>query len=310
MSLPMNSPVFDAPALRMLAYACGIAGQFAGSRDGPSVFREALSTLPALARDISWDSWIEDSRPFSQIGPQEALRAVTGLAAGLAADARAAALRGGFPVLIGGDHSAAAGYWSGIAQAHQPRGDIGLVWIDAHMDSHTPFTSPNGYVHGMPLAALLGHGDPGLTGLLSPRAKLRPDRVCLIGTRDFEPEEAALLRTLDVRVFYMDEVRSRGLERVLDDALEIVGRAPAGFGVTLDLDGIEPGDAPGVSTPSPNGLRSDALLPGLRRLLRDRRCVGLEISEFNPSEDKDGRTLDFMLAVVANLVRDRAAGAS
>ncbi|WZB64640.1 hypothetical protein WJ970_14740 [Achromobacter xylosoxidans] len=84
MSLPMNSPVFDAPALRMLAYACGIAGQFAGSRDGPSVFREALSTLPALARDISWDSWIEDSRPFSQIGPQEALRAVTGLAAGLA----------------------------------------------------------------------------------------------------------------------------------------------------------------------------------------------------------------------------------
>ena len=112
-------------------------------------------------------------------------------------------------MLIGGDHSAAAGYWSGIAQAHQPRGDIGLVWIDAHMDSHTPFTSPNGYVHGMPLAALLGHGDPGLTGLLSPRAKLRPDRVCLIGTRDFEPEEAALLRTLDVRVFYMDEVRSR-----------------------------------------------------------------------------------------------------
>ena len=70
MSLPMNSPVFDAPALRMLAYACGIAGQFAGSRDGPSVFREALSTLPALARDISWDSWIEDSRPFSQIGPR------------------------------------------------------------------------------------------------------------------------------------------------------------------------------------------------------------------------------------------------
>ena len=111
-------------------------------------------------------------------------------------------------MLIGGDHSAAAGYWSGIAQAHQPRGDIGLVWIDAHMDSHTPFTSPNGYVHGMPLAALLGHGDPGLTGLLSPRAKLRPDRVCLIGTRDFEPEEAALL--LDVRVFYMGEVRSRG----------------------------------------------------------------------------------------------------
>ena len=69
MSLPMNSPVFDAPALRMLAYACGIAGQFAGSRDGPSVFREALSTLPALARDISWDSWIEDSRPFPRSAP-------------------------------------------------------------------------------------------------------------------------------------------------------------------------------------------------------------------------------------------------
>ena len=69
MSLPMNSPVFDAPALRMLAYACGIAGQFAGSRDGPSVFREALSTLPALARDISWDSWIETAAPFPRSAP-------------------------------------------------------------------------------------------------------------------------------------------------------------------------------------------------------------------------------------------------
>ena len=155
---------------------------------------------------------------------------------------------------------------------------------------------------------MLGHGDPGLTGLLSPRAKLRPDRVCLIGTRDFEPEEAALLRTLDVRVFYMDEVRSRGLERVLDDALEIVGRARRLRRHT------GPGRhrtrrCPGVSTPSRTGCAA-TLLPGLRRLLRDRRCVGLEISEFNPSEDKDGRTLDFMLAVVANLVRDRAAGAS
>ena len=159
-------------------------------------------------------------------------------------------------MLIGGDHSAAAGYWSGIAQAHQPRGDIGLVWIDAHMDSHTPFTSPNGYVHGMPLAALLGHGDPGLTGLLSPRAapgSRLPDR-----DPRFRAGGSGLLRTLDVRVFYMDEVRSRGLERVLDDALEIVGRAPAGFGVTLDLDGIEPGDAPGQHA-FPNGLRSDAL---------------------------------------------------
>ena len=162
-------------------------------------------------------------------------------------------------MLIGGDHSAAAGYWSGIAQAHQPRGDIGLVWIDAHMDSHTPFTSPNGYARHA-LAALLGHGDPGLTGLLSPRAKLRPDRVCLIGTRDFEPEKRPCCARWTC-ASSMDEVRSRGLERVLNDALEIVGRAPAGFGVTLDLDGIEPGDAPGSARLPRTGCAATRCFP-------------------------------------------------
>ncbi|GAA6143184.1 arginase [Hydrogenophaga sp. 5NK40-0174] len=281
--------------LRLFGYACGIAGQFSGSKKGPEAVKVALSHLPRWDMDFHWADWIEDTRSFSDVSATEVLEIVSRLNDTLARSVAVSEKSSGFPVLIGGDHSAAVGFWSGVSEASRPSGSTGLIWLDAHMDSHTPETSPNGYVHGMPLAALLGYGDPRLRSLLSAHPKMSSEHVCLIGTRDFETEERAFLEQRRIRVFYMSEVKERGLASVVDEAMDIAGSASGGYGVTLDLDALDPQDAPGVSTPSPGGVRSVHLLPEFYKMLSSPKCVGLEISEFNPGNDVDGRTIDLIL---------------
>lgn len=210
---------------------------------------------------------------------------------------------GDFPVLIGGDHSAAAGFWSGISTVQRHKGANGLIWIDAHMDSHTPETSPNGYVHGMPLAALMGHGYQGLTDILDSSPKLFPENICMIGVRDYEPEEKQLLERLGVRVIYMEEVNTKGMPAVFEEAIQIVTRNTVGFGVTIDLDGIDSDDAPGVSTPSGGGLKAEDLKQQFIKILENRQLLAVEISEFNPASDFENQTLNIMRFFLRALCR-------
>lgn len=191
--------------------------------------------------------------------------------------------------MLGGDHTCAVGTWTGIAGALAVRGPLGLVWIDAHMDAHTPSTSPSGMLHGMPLACLLGHGDPRLTAITGD-ARLDPGRVCLVGVRNFETGEAALLRRLGVRVFFMHEVARRGLDAVLADALATAGEGAAGVGLSLDLDALDPRDAPGVGTPAPGGIRGTELVRSLARTAASAALAGVEIVEYNPYRDRGGVT--------------------
>jgi arginase len=171
-------------------------------------------------------------------------------------------------------------------------GPIGLIWIDAHMDSHTFATTPSGQIHGMPLACLLGHGEATLTGIDGAEAKLRPEHVCLIGVRSFEVGEAALLHRLGVRVYDMEEIRRRGLSAVFDEALAIVRQGTAGFGVSVDLDALDPAEEPGVGTPVPGGLRRAELADALSHLRGDRGFVAMEIVEYNPRRDRGHATAD------------------
>jgi len=218
--------------------------------------------------------------------------AVRALGERLAAEVERVLQAGNFPLVVGGDHSCAIGTWSGVHRALADRGPIGLIWIDAHMDSHTFATTPSGQIHGMPLAALLGHGDATLTGIEGIEAKLLPEHVCLIGVRSYEAGEAALLHGLGVRVFEMDEVRRRGLAEVFEEALTIVRQGTAGFGVSVDLDALDPEEEPGVGTPVPGGLRRAELADALSRLRGDRAFVAMEIVEYNPRRDRGHATAD------------------
>jgi arginase len=154
-----------------------------------------------------------------------------------------------FPVVIGGDHCNAIGTWNAVAcSLNEP---LGLIWIDAHMDAHTKETSPSGAWHGMPLACLMGYGVKELAQLKRERPILNPKHLCLIGVRSFEEGEAALLKRLNVKIYYIDEVKRRGLHEVLKEAIDHVNQGTKGYGVSLDVDVIDPSEAPGTGSLEP-----------------------------------------------------------
>jgi len=203
-----------------------------------------------------------------------------------------------FPVVVGGDHSCAVGTWSGVRAALPPRDELGLIWVDAHMDSHVPDTSPSGALHGMPLACLLGRGPASLTELAGPGPKLSSQHVCLIGVRSFESGEKVLLERLGVRIFYMEEVRARGFDAVWREAVAHVKQGTAGYGISVDLDAIDPNDAPGVGTPEREGISGEDLIRALQTLHGDPKLLAVEIAEYNPHLDRQRLTLRLLRRLI------------
>lgn len=200
-------------------------------------------------------------------------------------------------VVFGGDHSCAIGTWSGARRA-APNDHIGLIWIDAHMDSHIPETSPSGNLHGMPLACLLGHGEKRLVQLGDNAPTLLPQNVCLIGIRSYEKGEATLLNMLGVRVFYMQEVIQKGFAAVFSEALALVKSHTTRFGISIDLDAVDPSEAPGVGSPAQNGLHRNELNAALSSVKNDVALIGMEITELNPEMDENNQTAQLALSMV------------
>jgi len=168
------------------------------------------------------------------------------------------------------------------------------------MDAHTPETTPSGMLHGMPVACLLGYGEPRLAA--AGIEVLDPRRMCLVGVRSFESGEAALLEGLGVRVFRMREVGRRGLAEVMDEALAIAGGGAGGYGVSLDLDAIDPRDAPGVGIAVTGGIRAADLRQALAHLAHEPSFVALEIAEYNPHLDRGGATARLIEDIVLSLL--------
>ncbi len=259
--------------IHLLGYASGIGGRDPqGSAKGPLFLQDSsfMNELISQGVAIQWDKIITSNQRDK--GKQYAV--VQELCTALARQTEALSRQKELFVVIGGDHSCAIGTWSGVFAAKKNEGPIGLIWIDAHMDSHTPKTTPSGNIHGMPVACLLGYGDERLIAIADGQPKLQPEKICLIGIRSFEPEEAKLLEKLNVRVFYMDEERQRGLQTVMREAVQIASQGTTGYGVSMDIDSIDPADAPGTGAAEPNGIRAVDLYQALLPLAKDQRLIG------------------------------------
>ena len=281
-------------SLVIIGAASGAGAPDPTTATGPAALRRAAVFHHTPLQHVEWDTILRVPRDAMDTP----LHAVAALGERLADKVESVLLAGRFPLVVGGDHSCAIGTWSGVHRALAARGPIGLIWIDAHMDSHTFATTPSGQINGMPLAALLGHGESVLTGIDGADAALQPAHVCLIGVRSYEAGEAALLQRLGVRVFDMADVRRHGLAEVFNEALAIVRRGTAGFGVSVDLDALDPGEAPGVGSPVPGGLTSAELAAALSRLRDDPAFVAMEIVEYNPRRDRGSVTADAVGALV------------
>lgn len=286
-------------AVQIIGAASGWGAQDRRCEAGPDVLRyqyDLASRLQQQGVPISWGMTV---RPSSCAG--SAMAAVRTLCVRLSEVTANKVAKGESFIVLGGDHSCAIGTWSGVSQMKRSAGPIGLIWIDAHLDSHLPETSPSGALHGMPLACLLGWGDHRLTSIRDLYPKLLPEYVALIGVRSFEPEEYGLLQRLGVKVFFMDEVRRRGLNKVFQDALEVVQDQTAGFGISIDLDAIDPKDAPAVGSPVPRGIAKEALIAVLSQLDGISGLIGLEIAEYNPALDKEYQTAHLIGELLAGV---------
>jgi len=210
--------------------------------------------------------------------------------------ARAAIDRGEAPIFIGGDHSVAIGTVGGVSHDEE----IGLLWIDAHGDFNTPETSMSQNVHGMALATLLGHGAEELINIGRPGAKMKPEHVVMIGMRDLDPQEKEMIKGSGCTVYTMREIDEIGIHLVVRQALEKFAHLSK-IHVSLDLDVMDPLEAPGVGTPSPGGLtyREGQLI--MEMVADTRKLHSVDVVEINPILDIQNRTALVAVNLLASL---------
>ena len=195
------------------------------------------------------------------------------------------------PVVLGGDHSIAAGTLSGVA-AHFKKKEkkIGLIWLDAHGDINTPESSPSGNVHGMPLATAMGYGATELVELQGFKPKVEPQNISLVGIRELDSQEKKLAKKSGVHVFTMRDIDERGMREVMSDALKYAMDDTDGISVSLDMDFVDPSDAPGVGTPVRGGVTYREAHLAMEMIADTEAMVSLEVVEINPVIDEHNRT--------------------
>lgn len=209
--------------------------------------------------------------------------------------AEKAVQQGSFLLVIGGDHSIAMGTWSGTKDAGK---DFGLLWIDAHMDAHTYETTVSNNPHGMPAAVLLGIGDQDFVNLSKNLPVLKPNDLIQTGIRSYEIEEEMLLRHLGVEISYHKERKAyNGYENFLKSR-EILLKSNQFFGISLDIDGIDPIYCPGTGTPEGGGLELQDITEFLKGIIFDPKCIGLEIVEYSPALDQENSTFVTMKKII------------
>src|SRR6201987_1439568 len=198
---------------------------------------------------------------------------------------------GKVPIVLGGDHSVAVGTVAGVAEFYRRQNQkIGLIWIDAHSDINTPESSPSGNVHGMPLAAIMGLGPPELANIFNFSPKVNPENCVLVGVRDIDAIEREHVRRAGIEVFTMRDIDERGMRAVTEEALRMAGRGTAGYHVSLDMDWIDPEDAPGVGTPVRGGATYREAHLAMEIIADHGRMTSFEIVEVNPVIDEHNQT--------------------
>ncbi len=251
-----------------------------------------------------------------QINPQECedpgnpgakyLRPIKRACEALAAEVESAVSSGGFPLVLGGDHSIALGSLAGIGTFARKEGKrVGVLYVDAHGDFNTPETSPTGNIHGECLAASCGYGLPELVNLYRDGVKIDPANVCFVGSRDLDPGEKRLMREAGVTVFSMSDIDRRGFPAVLRDVADFFRSRVDMVHVSFDMDVLDPMFAPGTGIPLPAGLTNrEALL-----LMEEMADTGLvrsaEIVEVNPVLDIRNQTAVLSVALVSRLLGEK-----
>jgi arginase len=201
---------------------------------------------------------------------------------------------GALPLVLGGDHSLAAGSVAASAEwvqrtTSQP---LGLIWVDAHGDMNTPETTSSGNVHGMPLAALLGN-EPAELAQIGSSPSVRPKNTVLLGIRNLDDQEKSRIRESGVHVFTMKDIDRDGIAKVAERAIALAADGTGGVHVSFDMDVCDPSIAPGVGTAVKGGLDYREAHMVMELVADSRRLVALDLVEVNPTLDIRNATAEF-----------------
>lgn len=201
--------------------------------------------------------------------------------------------QGALPIVLGGDHSLGAGSVAATAAWLRARGEAaGVIWVDAHADINSPGTSPSGNVHGMPLAALLGHEPRELAQMAGPGPAIRPEHTVLVGIRNLDDREKDIVKASGVHAFTMKDIDRLGIAEVMDRALAAATSGTGGVHVSFDLDVCDPAIAPGVGTPVKGGLDYREAHFVMEAVAESGRMVALDLVEVNPALDLRNTTAE------------------
>lgn len=293
--------------IRLIGFPMDLGAARRGVDMGPSAIRiaGAADRLRALGHTVdeskNIDIPLREELPHAKEGLPQFLATVTAACTQLAMETAKAVRDGAVPVTLGGDHSLAAGSVAGVATAIAERGErIGLIWLDAHSDIHTPETSASGNIHGMPVAHLLGHGDPGLSSIASPRPAVHAENVVLVGLRDVDMPERRHIRDWGVTVFTMRDIDERGIAAVMRDAIAIASRGTAGIHVSFDADWLDPLEAPGVGTPVTGGATYREAHTAMEMIADSEKLLALDVVEVNPVLDRENSTASLSVGLMAS----------
>lgn len=278
---------------------------------GPSAIRVAnlnqrVASLGYQVDDLG-NVPVEQREALSE-GPAHAryLQAIAETCRRLGVAVDKAVSQGKVPIVLGGDHSVAVGTLSGLSRCfRRKKKQVGLIWIDAHADMNTPETTPSGNVHGMPLACCVGIGPKELTNLFGYSPKVAPHNVALVGVREVDQLEAPHVRDSGVRAFTMRHIDERGLRSVMEEAIEIASDGTAGFHLSLDMDYVDPREAPGVGTPVRGGGTYREAHLAMEMICDSGKMLSMEVVEVNPVIDEVNRTADLAVELIMSALGKR-----
>ncbi|WP_077324153.1 arginase [Virgibacillus siamensis] len=275
---------------------------------GPSAIRYAgvVETLENLKYNINDLGDVPISRPDSKYEKQEGnLRNLKQVAEGnqkLAEMVDQEIDNSRFPLVLGGDHSIAIGSLAGISKHYE---NLGVIWYDAHGDLNSGETSPSGNIHGMPLAVSLGIGHEKLTDILDYQPKIKPENIVIIGARSLDPGEKELIQERGIIVYSMHEIDRMGMTKVMTETIDYLGERTDGVHLSLDLDGLDPEEAPGVGTPVIGGLSYRESHLAMEMLEESNLITSAEFVEVNPILDDKNKTATMAVGLIGSLFGEK-----
>lgn len=308
---------FKDKQIRLILSNYDIGAGKKGAASGPEALRKSLAELGIEFENhktLNTNGRVSDEKQFPYC---KHIDAISEAAQTLNNEVQSAVLKGEFPLIFSGDHSNAIGGISGLKNAH-PDKRIGVLWIDAHADLHSPYTTPSGNMHGMPLAVLTSCDNLGskrnnvspaeaeawnrlkTIGDLAISPKIRSEDLVFIGIRDAEPEEWKLIDACNIKTFEPDDIREHGIYSVLNNSIAHLAACDLIY-VSFDVDSLDPEISVGTGTTAPDGLKLNEAEGILRTLMQLPNLAVLEITEINPGLDiGDRRMADVIAALLVH----------